>query len=102
MAAERHGLEIVARDIEDEPEQHHPFPGAGAGRDRVLRARQDLAGAIGAQQARRPAGPAGRSRDHGIGLSKLESRPARSGAWEYVFFIDLEGHQQRCRGRRAP
>ena len=28
----------------------------------------------------------------GVGLSKLESRPARSGNWEYVFFIDLEGH----------
>jgi chorismate mutase / prephenate dehydratase len=29
---------------------------------------------------------------HGVSMSRLESRPARSGQWEYVFFIDLEGH----------
>ena len=26
-------------------------------------------------------------------MTKLESRPARSGLWEYVFFVDLEGHR---------
>ncbi|TCJ11726.1 prephenate dehydratase [Parasulfuritortus cantonensis] len=30
----------------------------------------------------------------GVGLCKLESRPAKSGNWEYVFFIDLEGHRE--------
>ena len=25
-------------------------------------------------------------------MSRFESRPARSGQWEYFFFIDLEGH----------
>ena len=30
----------------------------------------------------------------GVGLGKLESRPAKSGNWEYVFFIDLDGHSQ--------
>ena len=25
-------------------------------------------------------------------MTKLESRPAKIGMWEYVFFIDLEGH----------
>ncbi len=29
---------------------------------------------------------------HGVSMSRLESRPARSGQWEYVFFIDLAGH----------
>lgn len=29
-----------------------------------------------------------------ISMSKIESRPARSGLWEYVFFIDIDGHQQ--------
>lgn len=32
-----------------------------------------------------------------VGLSKLESRPARSGSWEYVFFIDLDGHRKEAR-----
>lgn len=31
---------------------------------------------------------------HGVSMSKLQSRPARSGLWEYVFYIDVEGHQQ--------
>ena len=30
---------------------------------------------------------------HGVSLTKLESRPARSGMWEYVFYMDIEGHQ---------
>ncbi|MDD5364698.1 MAG: prephenate dehydratase [Gallionellaceae bacterium] len=37
----------------------------------------------------------------GVGLSKLESRPARSGSWEYVFFIDLEGHRLDVRVAEA-
>ncbi len=27
-----------------------------------------------------------------INLSKIESRPSKKKAWEYVFFVDLEGH----------
>jgi chorismate mutase/prephenate dehydratase len=30
---------------------------------------------------------------HGISMLKLESRPAKLSPWEYVFFIDLEGHE---------
>ena len=30
---------------------------------------------------------------HGVSMTKLESRPARSGLWEYVFYVDIEGHQ---------
>lgn len=29
---------------------------------------------------------------HGVSMSRLESRPARSGQWEYYFYIDLQGH----------
>ena len=29
---------------------------------------------------------------HGVSMSRLESRPARTGLWEYLFFVDLEGH----------
>jgi chorismate mutase/prephenate dehydratase len=31
-------------------------------------------------------------KQHGVSMSRLESRPARSGQWEYYFFIDLQGH----------
>jgi chorismate mutase/prephenate dehydratase len=30
---------------------------------------------------------------HGVSMTKLESRPARSGLWEYVFYMDIDGHQ---------
>ena len=29
---------------------------------------------------------------HGVSMTRFESRPARSGQWEYFFFIDLQGH----------
>ena len=29
---------------------------------------------------------------HGVSMTRFESRPARSGSWDYVFFIDLAGH----------
>lgn len=29
---------------------------------------------------------------HGVSMTRFESRPARSGHWDYYFFIDLEGH----------
>lgn len=29
---------------------------------------------------------------HGVSMTRFESRPARSGHWEYYFYIDLEGH----------
>lgn len=32
--------------------------------------------------------------DAGISMSKLESRPARSSNWEYLFFVVCEGHRQ--------
>jgi chorismate mutase / prephenate dehydratase len=32
--------------------------------------------------------------DYGISMVHIESRPSRQGLWEYVFFIDIEGHRQ--------
>ena len=31
---------------------------------------------------------------HGVDLTKLQSRPARSGLWEYVFYADVNGHRE--------
>lgn len=31
--------------------------------------------------------------DQGVSMSKLESRPSRTGLWEYVFYVDVEGHR---------
>ncbi|MDO8386528.1 MAG: ACT domain-containing protein, partial [Polaromonas sp.] len=29
---------------------------------------------------------------HGVSMTRFESRPARSGQWEYYFYIDIKGH----------
>jgi len=29
---------------------------------------------------------------HGVNMNRIESRPSRQGRWDYVFFIDVDGH----------
>jgi chorismate mutase/prephenate dehydratase len=36
-----------------------------------------------------------------INLTKIESRPSKRKAWEYLFFIDFEGHVSEPRVKRA-
>jgi chorismate mutase/prephenate dehydratase len=36
-----------------------------------------------------------------INLTKIESRPSKRKAWEYLFFIDVEGHESEPRVKRA-
>jgi chorismate mutase/prephenate dehydratase len=31
---------------------------------------------------------------HGVSMTRLESRPARKGTWEYHFYIDIAGHAE--------
>lgn len=32
-------------------------------------------------------------KQHGVSMTRFESRPARSGQWEYYFYIDVAGHR---------
>jgi chorismate mutase/prephenate dehydratase len=32
----------------------------------------------------------------GVSMTRFESRPARTGAWEYYFYVDVEGHQHEA------
>ena len=34
--------------------------------------------------------------EHGVSMTRFESRPARSGQWEYYFYIDLQGHPSQA------
>jgi chorismate mutase/prephenate dehydratase len=34
-------------------------------------------------------------KQHGVSMSRFESRPARSGQWEYYFYIDVQGHPEQ-------
>ncbi len=38
---------------------------------------------------------------HGVNLTRIESRPTRVRAWEYVFFCDFEGHVEEPKVREA-
>ena len=93
MAAEHYGLAILAANIEDEPNNTTRFLVLGdyeptpTGRDKtslVLSAR-NRAGAV--YEMLTPF--AGR----GVSMTKFESRPSRVALWDYLFFVDIEGHR---------
>ncbi len=92
-AAERYGLNVLASNIEDDPSNTTRFLIIGrklsdpTGRDKtslVMSAQQARAGAL--FDLLEPFASAG------INLSKLESRPSRRAAWDYNFYVDIDGH----------
>jgi chorismate mutase/prephenate dehydratase len=38
---------------------------------------------------------------HGVSMTRFESRPAKSGQWEYFFYIDIEGHTSQAHVAQA-
>lgn len=93
-AAAVYALKVIARNIEDEPQNTTRFlvlaaTDAGpSGRDKtsLVLSTRNVPGAVHALLT-----PLAR---HGVSMTRLESRPARTARWEYVFYVDLEGHQQ--------
>lgn len=93
MAAERYGLRILASRIEDHPDNKTRFLVIGrqrvgvSGRDKtsILVSTRNEPGAL--YKVLEP------FHRHGISLTRIETRPAKSGSWSYVFFIDFDGHQ---------
>jgi len=94
MAAELYQLKGLARNIEDEPDNTTRFLVVGrqkalpSGDDKTsfICATRNVAGGLNALLS-----PLSR---HGISMTRIESRPSRQGNWDYVFFIDIEGHQE--------
>ena len=40
-------------------------------------------------------------KENGVSMTRFESRPARSGQWEYYFYIDLQGHPSQPHVKQA-
>lgn len=93
-AAQRYGLAVVARAIQDSAENETRFliigrePAPRTGRDKTSLAfslAQDRPGVLYAAL--------GEFATRGINLTKIESRPARRSIGHYIFFVDCEGHK---------
>jgi chorismate mutase/prephenate dehydratase len=95
-AAEVYGLTILAADIEDRPDNSTRFLVIGrrtfgpSGQDRttllVSTGHTEAPGAL-----HRLLEPLASNR---VSLTRIESRPSQRRKWDYVFFIDLEGHAE--------
>jgi len=100
-AAARYGLTILAADIEAAHDNRTRFlllgrespPPGPASKTSVVIWADHVPGSL----ARCLAAVA----DLGLNLTKIESRPSREAPWQYVFYLDFEGHAESDAGRRA-
>ncbi len=94
IAAQKYGLEIISAHIQDDPHNRTRFAVVGrlkngaSGKDQtsLVLSVANKAGAVYKLLA-----PLAK---HGVSMTRFESRPARMGAWEYYFYVDVEGHAE--------
>lgn len=100
-AGEIYGLNTLASNIEDEPGNTTRFlvigkqvvPPTGDDKTTLLLATRNVSGGL-----YRLLAPMA---DAGVSMSRIESRPSRRGKWDYVFFVDVEGHQNDAHVAKA-
>lgn len=100
-AARLYGLNVLAANIEDDPNNttrflvigHHDAGPSGHDKTSIVCSALNRPGAM--HELLEPFAR------NGVSMTKLQSRPARSGLWEYVFYVDLEGHQTDAGVSRA-
>ena len=93
IAAQHYALRTLASSIEDQPNNKTRFLVIGkqkvepSGRDKssILVSMRNEPGAL-----YKVLGP---FHEHGISLTRIETRPSKTSSWSYVFFIDFDGHQ---------
>jgi chorismate mutase / prephenate dehydratase len=94
LAAEVYNLPVLEKAVQDNPNNttrflvigHQSCPRTGNDRTSLMFGLHDKPGAL--FSALRPFDKLK------ISLSKIESRPSRRKAWEYVFFVDMDGHHE--------
>jgi chorismate mutase / prephenate dehydratase len=92
LAGHLYDLKIAKRKIEDEVRNVTRFlvigreapPATGRDKTSILFSLKDAAGVL--YRVLQPLA------DAGLNLSRIESRPSRKRLWDYVFFIDVDGH----------
>jgi chorismate mutase/prephenate dehydratase len=101
LAARIYKLKVVARDIEDSAHNITRFfviskidvPQSRHDKTSVMFSIKDRVGAL--HDMLLP------FKKYRINLTKIESRPSKKKAWDYYFFVDLEGHRDEPRVKRA-
>ncbi len=92
-AGEIYGLNALAENIEDDPRNttrflvvaNHDVAPSGRDKTSLAIATRNVPGAV--VELLTPLA------QNGVSMTKLESRPSHAGLWEYVFFVDIEGHR---------
>jgi chorismate mutase/prephenate dehydratase len=93
-AAEVYGLNVLVPEIEDRPDNttrflvigRKAFPPSGEDKTTLLVSAAHTAAPGALFRLLEPFAK------HAISMTRIESRPSRRRKWDYVFFIDLEGH----------
>ncbi len=101
LAAQLYGLKVIRSRIEDNMNNFTRFlvlsqkPPERTGKDKtsLMLSVKDKVGAL--YDLLRPFA------SHGLNMTKIESRPSRRKAWEYIFFVDVEGHMEEERVKKA-
>ena len=101
LAAEHYGLNIIARSIQDS--RHNITRFLIIGKQEVRQTSSDKTSLVFTMKDR-----AGALHDvlvpfkkNRVNLTKIESRPSKRRAWKYYFFVDLDGHHDDIRVKKA-
>lgn len=92
-AAERYDLPVLVANVEDEPNNttrwvvlgRHEAGPSGRDKTSLIMSAPNRTGSLG--ELLSPFSEAG------VSMTRLESRPARHTLWEYVFYVDIDGHK---------